>query len=70
MRGELGDDPIEHRIRRGFNAVRSADLFVVLDPFEERQTPKLKDTATRISQSFLAEQRDPPHQHHRPAQVR
>ena len=33
MRGELLDDMIDHRIRRGFNAARSADLFVVLDPF-------------------------------------
>ena len=33
MHGELLDDVIDHRVRRGFNAVRSADLFVVLDPF-------------------------------------
>ena len=33
MRGELLDDLIDRRIRGGFNASRSADLFVVLDPF-------------------------------------
>jgi IclR family mhp operon transcriptional activator len=36
----------------------------------ERFLPKLRDTATRIRQSFLEQQRDPPHQHHRPGQIR
>jgi IclR family mhp operon transcriptional activator len=36
----------------------------------ERFLPKLRDTATRIRQSFLEQQRDPPHQHHRPGQTR
>ncbi len=33
LRGELLDDVIDQRIRRGFHVARSADLFVVLDPF-------------------------------------
>ncbi len=33
LRGELLDDVIDHRVRAGFNVARSADLFVVLDPF-------------------------------------
>jgi predicted AlkP superfamily pyrophosphatase or phosphodiesterase len=33
MRGEVMDDMIDRRIRRGFNPARSADLFVVLEPF-------------------------------------
>ncbi|MEP7245096.1 MAG: helix-turn-helix domain-containing protein [Gammaproteobacteria bacterium] len=51
-------------------AVRFAATAVPLKLALERFLPKLKDTASRISQTFLAEQRDPPHQHHRPAQVR
>ncbi len=44
MRGELLDDMIDHRVRRGFNPARSADLFVVLDPFY-----LIQDTATGTS---------------------
>lgn len=33
LRNELLDDVIDHRVRNGFHIARSADLFVVLDPF-------------------------------------
>jgi hypothetical protein len=51
-------------------AVRFAATAVPLKLALERFLPKLKDTAVKIGQTFLAEQRDPPHQHHRPAQIR
>jgi IclR family mhp operon transcriptional activator len=60
---------IEDRVLAAI-AVRFAATAVPLKLALERFLPKLKDTATRIGQTFLAEQRDPPHQHHRPAQVR
>jgi predicted AlkP superfamily pyrophosphatase or phosphodiesterase len=33
MNGEVLDDEVDRRIRRGFNPARSADLFVVLEPY-------------------------------------
>jgi len=36
----------------------------------ERFLPRLRETAHKIRQTFAEQQRDPPHQHHRPAQVR
>ncbi|MEO8130399.1 MAG: alkaline phosphatase family protein, partial [Bryobacteraceae bacterium] len=33
LRNELLDDMIDHRVRNGFHIARSADLFVILDPF-------------------------------------
>jgi len=33
LRNELLDDMIDHRVRNGFHVARSADLFVILDPF-------------------------------------
>lgn len=36
----------------------------------ERFLPKLRESANKIRQTFVDQQRDPPQQHHRPAQVR
>src|SRR4029453_2275704 len=44
-------------------AVRFAATAVPLKLALERFLPKLKETANRISQTLMAEQRDPPHQH-------
>lgn len=50
--------------------IRFSGTAVPLKLAVERFLPKLRDTANRIRQTFTEQQRDPPHQHHRPAQVR
>jgi IclR family mhp operon transcriptional activator len=50
--------------------IRFSGTAVPLKLAVERFLPKLRDTATRIRTSFAEQQRDPPHQHHRPTQVR
>jgi predicted AlkP superfamily pyrophosphatase or phosphodiesterase len=37
LRGEVPDDRIGHRVLRGFNAQRSGDLEIILEPFWMRQ---------------------------------
>jgi len=60
---------IEDRVLAGVT-IRFSSTAVPLKLAIERFLPKLRETATRIRQSFSEQQRDPPHQHHRPAQVR
>jgi IclR family mhp operon transcriptional activator len=50
--------------------MRFSGTAVPLKMAVERFLPKLRDTAQKIRQSFSDQQRDPPHQHHRPTQVR
>ncbi|HKZ73763.1 MAG TPA: IclR family transcriptional regulator C-terminal domain-containing protein [Steroidobacteraceae bacterium] len=51
-------------------AIRFAGNAVPLKLAIERFLPKLRKTAEKIRQTFIEQQRDPPHQHHRPMQVR
>jgi hypothetical protein len=51
-------------------SIRFSGTAVPLKLATERFLPKLRDTAARIRSDFLELQRDPPHQHHRPPQVR
>jgi IclR family mhp operon transcriptional activator len=51
-------------------SIRWSGTAVPLKLAVERFLPKLRDTANKIRQTFLEQQRDPPHQHHRPSQVR
>ncbi len=51
-------------------SIRFSGTAVPLKLATERFLPKLRDTAARIRSDFLEQQRDPPHQHHRPPQVR
>lgn len=50
--------------------IRFSGTAVPLKMAVERFLPKLRETAGRIRATFLEQQRDPPHQHHRPTQVR
>ncbi len=49
--------------------IRFSSTAVPLKMGVERFLPKLRDTATKIRQTFAEQQRDPPHHHHRPAQT-
>ncbi len=49
LRGEFPQDAITNRISRGFNEARSADLFLVLEPFYLYQA---KDTGTSHSSPY------------------
>jgi IclR family mhp operon transcriptional activator len=49
--------------------IRFSGTAVPLKMAVERFLPKLRDTAQKIRQTFSEQQRDPPHQHHRPAQT-
>jgi len=51
-------------------SIRFSGTAVPLKMAVERFLPKLRDTAARIRTTFLEQQRDPPHQNHRPTQVR
>lgn len=51
-------------------AIRFSGTAVPLKLAIERFLPKLRDTAQRIRQSFIEQQRNPPHQNHRPSQMR
>jgi IclR family mhp operon transcriptional activator len=55
---------IEDRVHAAI-AVRFAATAVPLKLALERFLPKLRDTANKIRNTFIAEQRDPPHQQHR-----
>ncbi len=50
--------------------IRFSGAAVPLKLAIERFLPKLRDSAQRIRQAFGEQQRDPPHLHHRPAQIR
>ncbi|HPF27831.1 MAG TPA: helix-turn-helix domain-containing protein [Steroidobacteraceae bacterium] len=50
--------------------IRFSGAAVPLKLAIERFLPKLRESAQKIRQSFSEQQRDPPHLHHRPAQVR
>ena len=50
--------------------VRFSGSAVPLKMAVERFLPKLRETAQKIRQSFIEQQRDPPHQHHRPPQTK
>lgn len=56
---------IEDRVLAAIN-VRFASTAVPMKLAVERFLPKLRETAQRIRQSFLEQQREPPHQQHRP----
>lgn len=60
---------IEDRVLAAVS-IRFSGTAVPLKLAIERFLPKLRETAQKIRQSFLEQQRDPPHQHHRPAQIR
>ncbi len=49
-------------------SVRFSGTAVPMKLAIERFLPKLRETAGHIRASFIEQQRDPPHQHHRPAQ--
>lgn len=51
-------------------SIRFSGSAVPLKLAIERFLPKLRETANKIRQTFTDQQRDPPHQHHRPTQVR
>jgi IclR family transcriptional regulator, mhp operon transcriptional activator len=59
---------IEERVLAAIS-IRFSSTAVPLKMGVERFLPKLRDTATKIRQTFTEQQRDPPHHHHRPAQV-
>ncbi|HQW09629.1 MAG TPA: helix-turn-helix domain-containing protein [Steroidobacteraceae bacterium] len=50
-------------------SVRFSGTAVPMKLAVERFLPKLRETAGHIRASFIEQQRDPPHQHHRPAQL-
>ena len=50
--------------------VRFSGSAVPLKMAVERFLPKLRETAQKIRQTFIEQQRDPPHQHHRPPQTK
>jgi IclR family mhp operon transcriptional activator len=50
--------------------IRFSGTAVPLKMAVERFLPKLRETAQKIRQSFIDQQRDPPHQHHRAAPAR
>jgi IclR family transcriptional regulator, mhp operon transcriptional activator len=60
---------IEDRVLAAVS-IRFSGTAVPLKLAIERFLPKLRESAHRIRQAFTEQQRDPPHQHHRPAQVR
>ncbi len=59
---------IEDRVR-GAVSIRFSGTAVPMKLAIERFVPKLRETAGRIRSAFVEQQRDPPQQHHRPAQV-
>ncbi len=60
---------IEDRVLAAVS-VRFSGTAVPLKLAVERFLPKLRETAGNIRATFLEQQRDPPHQQHRPAQAR
>jgi Rod binding domain-containing protein len=50
--------------------IRFSGSAVPLKMAVERFLPKLRESAQKIRQTFADQQRDPPHQHHRPTQSR
>lgn len=50
--------------------IRFSGTAVPLKLAVERFLPKLRDSAQKIRQAFIEQQRDPPQSHHRPNQVR
>ena len=50
--------------------VRFSGSAVPLKMAVERFLPKLRETAQKIRQTFIEQQRDPPQQHHRPTQTK
>lgn len=59
---------IEERVLAAVS-IRLSATAVPLKVALERFLPKLRETARRIRQSFIEQERDPPHQHHRPGQI-
>ncbi|MGE3666936.1 MAG: hypothetical protein AB7G51_09985, partial [Steroidobacteraceae bacterium] len=51
-------------------SVRFSGTAVPMKLAVERFLPKLRETAGNIRTTFIDQQRDPPQQHHRPAQLR